>query len=342
VLYYSSGQVVVRLAGVVGSAYVFRSVGPIFLTAVLLEALKSVGLYIWLRRKGLLVFRWEGTILREQLRFIVPFGSGTLLYNVNESFGKLLVAGSLGPAPLAIYTIAAYQVPILTVLKSALSEVIFPDMVQRSSSRPLDGLKLWQRTNVLYFLGVCPVWMILTFYAEPIIRLLFTDAYVAATPFFQVMLLVMVRQCFDFSTPLRSIGHTAPFVTANVVGLVLNAILTLVLMRSLGLWGPTLGIVVCHIWLMAYLGYVTAAKYEVPVAELLQWSKLFRIALAAAAGLPLFYLVDRFWGKDFMTVGACVGAYLSLYLLAIRLLRIEEAGYIAQIVRRTVSFGRRV
>lgn len=341
VLYYSFCQVLVRLGAVVGAAYVFRSVAMVFVVAVAVEACKSAGLYVWLRWKGLLVFRWNGAVLREQLKFIVPFGSGTLLYNVNENFGKLLVAGSLGPAPLAIYSIAAYQVPVLTVLKSALSEVIFPDMVQRSSSRPLDGLKLWQRTNVLYFLCVCPVWMLLTYHAEPIIRLLFTDAYVAATPFFQVMLVVMVRQCFDFSTPLRSVGHTSPFVTANVFGLLINATLTLLLIRPFGLWGPTLGIVVCHIWLMIYLGVVTAAKYEVAFAELLQWSKLFRIILAAAAGLPFFFFVEWLWGASALAVGGSVVLYLAGYLLAVWLLGIDEVRYVAGILKRKASAGSR-
>lgn len=335
VLYYSLGQVVVRLGAVVVSAFVFRSVGMIFLTMVVLEAAKTFGLYVWLRQRRLLLFRWDWPVMREQLRFVVPFGSGTLLYNVNDNFGKLVVGGSLGPAPLAIYSIAAYQVPILTILKSALSEAIFPDMVQRSSTNALDGLKLWQRTNVLYFLAVCPVWILLTYYAEPVIRLLFTDAYAGATPYFQVLLLVMVRQCFDFSTPLRSVGHTMPFVTANVVGLALNALLTFLLMPTYGLWGPTVGVVVCHVWLMVYLGSVTALRYGIPVKELLEWSKLLRIMLASFLGLPLFAVTDRFGHGSLIAVAAGVLAYVMVYSAAVWLLRIDEVRYVARVLRRS-------
>ena len=195
----------------------------IFVAMVLAEAIKGLGVYWWLRSRRLLMFQWDRITLREQLRFIVPHGSGTLLSNLNDSLGKVLVSGRLGPEPLAIYTTAAYQVPILTIAKGALGDVIFPDMVQRSGRNVLEGLRLWKRANVVYFILICPTWLVLTYYAEPLIRLLFTEAYVSAAPYFQVFLLLMIRQCFAFSTPLRSLADNAPAVKANLGGLLINA-----------------------------------------------------------------------------------------------------------------------
>ena len=116
-----------------------------------------------------------------------------------------------GPCRSRIYTTAAYQVPLVNIVQGALADVIFPDMVKRAKHDPAQGLLLWKRAQMLVFAVICPAWLLLTYWAEPFIRLLFTDAYVAATPYFQVFLLLMVRHCFQFSTPLRSVEDNASF-----------------------------------------------------------------------------------------------------------------------------------
>ena len=61
--------------------------------------------------------------------------------------------------------------------------------------------------------GNRPAWVLLSYFAEPLISLAFTDAYVAATPLFQVFLLLMLRQCFQYSTLLRAVEDNASFAT---------------------------------------------------------------------------------------------------------------------------------
>ena len=138
------------------------------------------------------------------------------MLNKANDFGKVVVGTQMGPVPLAIYTTAAYQVPLVNIVQTSLSDVIFPDMVKRAKRDPAEGLRLWKRAQMLVSRSSCPAWVLLTYFAEPLIRLAFTDAYVAATPFFQVFLLLMLRQCFQFSTPLRSVEDNASFAHARM------------------------------------------------------------------------------------------------------------------------------
>jgi O-antigen/teichoic acid export membrane protein len=66
-------------------------------------------------------------------------------------------------------------------------------------------------------------------------------------------MLLMVRQCFQFSVPLRSVGDNASFATSNAVALAINGALIIILMPRFGLWGPTLGLVVGQMWTSIYL-----------------------------------------------------------------------------------------
>ena len=52
---------------------------------------------------------------------------------------------------------------------------------------------------------------------------LFTDQYVAAVPIFRIFLLIMLRQCFEMSTPLRAMNENRYFMIGNLVAILVNA-----------------------------------------------------------------------------------------------------------------------
>ncbi len=333
VMIYTLIMTVWRLGTLLAATFWLRDVQMIFVTIVCAEALKNLWIYVWLRRRGLLVFRWDSEAMREQVRLVAPLGAGSVLYKLND-FGKVVVGNQLGPVPLAIYTTAAYQVPLVNIVQGALADVIFPDMVKRSKRDPAQGLLLWKRAQVLVFAAICPAWLLLTYFAEPVVRLLFTDAYVEAVPYFQVFLLMMVRQCFVFSTPLRSIADNASFAHANLVALLINAGLIVALMPKFGLWGPTLGLVLGQAWTSIYLGSRVLKRFQLPLSELCQWGKL-GLALAAsllalaAVHASQLYLPATSFG---MVVG--VGIFAVVYAIAARVILREEYSYVMRAILR--------
>jgi O-antigen/teichoic acid export membrane protein len=322
-----------RLATLLAATYWLRDMEIIFVTLICAEALKNLWIYVWLRRKGLLVFRWDGPAMREQLRLVAPLGAGSVLYKLND-FGKVVVGNQMGPVPLAIYTTAAYQVPLVNIVQGALADVIFPDMVRRSKRDPSQGLLLWKRAQVLIFAVICPAWALMTYWAEPIVRVLFTETYVAAVPFFQVFLLLMLRQCFQFSTPLRSVEDNKSFAHANLVALLINAGLIVALMPRFGLWGPTLGLVVGQTWSSFYLGTRVLKRYQLPLSELCQWSKLGLALLASLTGVAALHVSQLFLPPSAPSMLLGLVIFALVYAIAARLILREEYGYVMRALRR--------
>ncbi len=333
VMAYTLVVTVWRLATVLAATFWLRDVEMIFVTLVCAEALKNLWIYVWLRRRGLLVFRWDRAAMREQARLALPLGAGSVLYKLND-FGKVVVGTQMGPVPMAIYTTAAYQVPLVNIVQGALADVIFPDMVRRSRIDAVQGLLLWKRAQVLIFAVICPAWALLTYWADPVVRLLFTDAYVAAVPFFQVFLLLMLRQCFQFSTPLRSVEDNASFAHANLVALAINATFIVTLMPTYGLWGPTLGLVVGQTWSSFYLGTRVLKRYRLPLAELCQWSKLGLALLASLVGVAAMHLTRVWMPPSASGTLASVAAFALVYLVGARLILREEYGYVMRAILR--------
>jgi O-antigen/teichoic acid export membrane protein len=322
-----------RLVTLIFAALWFREVEMIFVTLVCAEAVKNLAIYLWLRARRLLVFRWEHDVFREQIRLVAPLGLGSVLNKAND-FGKVVVGMQMGPVPMAIYTTAAFQVPLVNIVQQSLSDVIFPDMVRRAQRDPADGLRLWKRAQTLVFAVICPAWLLLTYFAEPLVRLAFTEQYVAATPYFQVFLLLMVRQCFQFSVPLRSVGDNASFATSNAIALAINALLLFTLMPYFGLWGPTLGLVVGQMWTSIYLARRVMQRYRLPLAELGEWSKLGLAFAASLAALAALHGTIVSLPHVPLAPVAGLAVFALAYTVAARLILREEYDYIMRALMR--------
>ena len=322
-----------RLVTLLGAARYFADVEMIFVTIVAAETVKNLAIYFWLRARRLLVFRWERAVLDEQIRLVTPLGLGSILNKAND-FGRVVVGSVLGPVPLAIYSTAHYQVPLVNIVQTSLSDVIFPDLVKRAQRDPAEGLRLWKRAQMMVAAVIVPAWMLLSYFAEPLIRLAFTDAYVAATPYFQVFLLLMLRQCFQFSTLLRSVEDNASFATSSAIALAINIALLVALMPAFGLWGPTIGLVASNLWSGYYLGRRVMARYGVPASQLFHWRKLAWSLLASALALGLMHGALTWLPRTHLALAAGLALFGAAYALAARIILREEYFYVMRAFTR--------
>jgi O-antigen/teichoic acid export membrane protein len=332
VMLYTLVVTVWRLGTLLAAALYFDDVEMIFVTIVCAEASKNLAIYLWLRARGLLLFRWQHDVFREQVKLVAPLGLGSVLNKAND-FGKVVVGMQLGPVPMALYATAAYQVPLVSIVQTSLSDVIFPDMVKRAQKDPNAGFALWKRAQALVFALICPAWLLLTYFAEPLIRVAFTEAYVAATPFFQVFLLLMIRQSFQFSVPLRSVADNASFATSNAIALIINAAFIIALLPGYGLWAPTLGLVVGQAWTSIYLGRRLLRRFGLPLAELCQWSKLGLALAASLVALAALHGTQTYLPGPAGAL-AGLGVFALVYALAARFILREEYVYIMRALTR--------
>ena len=181
---------------------------------------------------------------------------------------------------------------------------------------------------------IVPAWLLLCYFAEPLIRLAFTDAYVAATPYFQVFLLLMLRQCFQFSTLLRSVEDNASFATSSAIALGINVALIAALMPFFGLWGPTLGLVASQIWSGYYLGRRVMVRYNVPASQIFHWRKLAWSLLAALLAGATMHGALTWLPRTYLSLAISLALFCAVYALAARIILREEYGYVIRAFNR--------
>jgi O-antigen/teichoic acid export membrane protein len=144
----------------------------------------------------------------------------------------------------------------------------------------------------------------------------------------------MVRQCFQFSTPLRSVEDNASFAHANLIALLINAGFVVALMPKYGLWGPTLGLVVGQTWTSIYLGARVLKRFRLPLSELCQWGKLALALVASLVAIAALHVALRYLPEGPAATLAGVAIFALVYGLAARIILREEYGYVMRAILR--------
>ncbi len=322
---YTSGRLVARMVVVIAAAYFLGTVNGIIWSLVSLECMRLIisGLVWNAVRKdahGAGAGEW-----RQLLRFCLPNGGSLALGIMNRYSGNIFVAKAMGPAALAHYTIGTYVEPIVSTLRNSLSDSMLPAMVNRAVSSKQDAVRLWRRGTVVASILLLPIGALLARYAEVLIVTGFSHNYRTAVPVFQVFLLVLIRECFDFAVALKAINETRYFLYGDVAAIILNLCLLVVLMPIAGLVGAVGAYVISSCAEGIYLAYWVTRLYRVPVGRFVPWLDFLKVALSASIALTVTYRTA--WIARLGLGGVVLGgaAYVFAYAVLLQIFHVREA-----------------
>ncbi len=324
VLYWASSNAIVRTGALILVAYLSKNIYSIIYLLIFLEIIKTSITITYLVKKKLFSIVISVKYLKEQLGYIVPSGLAGIILKFNNDISKIIISYNLGPAALAIYAVGSQNLPILGIIRSSVSSVIFPEMAGKTSKNPLQALNLWNKANILYLFLMAPLFVIMFFYSSLIIKTLYTTKYISAVPLFQIYLVLMIRKCFEMGIPIRAMNQNKYFVIGNILSLIVNAILLFVLFNLIGFLGPAIAIVITEITLAMFLASKIITLYNISLKELLSWNKLLKISLANLIVAPI--LLVNIFIDSFPIMMAIIFSliYLILYLFVIRKMNIGE------------------
>lgn len=325
ILYFSSSRIIVRTAALIVSAFLSRDVMTVIWTMVAVELAKCCFVFSVLRK--ILMRCFDRSLLREQIRFIIPLGSAVVLNLTNAQLANLYISIKAGVERLALYTIGGQQIPVIDIVRASVMDVLFPEMAQTGDQ---ERLHLWRRANVMLCVVVFPVYAIFFVYANAYIGTLFRPIYVAAVPLFRIYLTLMLIRCFEMGTPIRAINKNNYFIFGTALNLSINLGLILLLYRRVGFIMPALAFIIAEGVTTAYLAGRILHCYKISLRALFLWKKVFSILWCTVLTSPV--LVIGIW-IDLHPIIRAVSfsvLYLIFYYVAIRRLRIEEVELLAE------------
>lgn len=335
VLRYSLTRLMTRTIIVILAAFLSRSVSTVIYTLVIFEAARLAVMTAYAANKRIFTSALDVVTVRAHLAFFGPLGASNILYTANVYMGQLYISAVMGPAMLALYTIGTYLQPIIYVFRSSIGDVIMPEIASKHEAPVTDALVLWQRATVLYCAVMMPMTVLLYYYADVFVSVLFTDSYLAAIPVFQVFVLLLVRECFDFSLPLRIVNRTRTLFYATVGSVVANLLLMLVLFDIYGLVGPALAVVVSRMLVSVVLGGFVMKYCGYSLGGLLRWTDISKIVVLCFACLPILLLGDAIEIHPMLRAAAFTFLYSLTYVGLLAKVGIDDVGrLIAKVLRR--------
>ncbi len=336
---YTTGRLIARILVVVTAAWIWRDTMPIVWSLIGLEAVRIAGSWIAWRRVARGIDganrTAEQSCWREQFHYCWPVGVALILVTLNKSLGNLFVTKTLGVVALAHYAIGTHIQPVIGVLRNSISDALLPELAGLKNAKGEAALALWRRSTVVSMILLTAAGVVLFEFAHTFVVTLFSRSYEPAVAIFQIYLLVLVREVFDFGVALRAVNRTAPIVTSSLFAIVLNLLLLVTIMPIWGLPAAALAFVISRWTEGLVLGRSTMRAYNIGLGELARWADLGKIAVAAALASAVF--IGSFWVDYFGLAGVVLGSavFMALFLILLVAFRVPEISAMAGRLRKT-------
>jgi O-antigen/teichoic acid export membrane protein len=339
VFYYSSLYTLIRMSAVIATAYFTRDVKMIVISIISVEGLRFIFIFGFFINKLKFTQKLNIGTVREQLIYIVPLGIGNVLLYFNNELGKLFIVTAMGVEFLAIYSIGAYQLPIINIIRTSIVDAVFPEIIQRNIKDLSKGLELWKKTNVIYCALFFPVFIIFFYYADIFIITLFTSTYEASIPIFRIYLFFILLRVFEMTIPLKSLNLNKYFIYAGLIRLAINIPLMVVFYKLFGLVGPALATVIASFLTSAFFARIILNVYKIGIKDILMWDKFFQILSVSLLGFPVLFLGDLINMNIYVTAVVFSGSYFVIYMIILSRYKIEEIDMLVYRLRKKVKWA---
>ena len=183
-----------RTALFLGAAILFGSVRALVFAAILQGALQAIGFLFYLQARFPGFWRhFDETMMRQQLSYVVPLATASLLYSLIVDLHNYVVSYRFGPALYAVYAIGTVQLPLVNMLQEVTNSVLLPRISLLQQSHESREIVL-QMARAMRKLAVAyvPIFALLLVVGREFIRFLFTDRYLDSWPIFAVNLTLLL------------------------------------------------------------------------------------------------------------------------------------------------------
>jgi len=304
--------------GIVTGALLTRSLTGALAGVVIGTAFRAVACW-WmvLREHGFHLSREE---LRRQLAYALPFGLAFGIIIVQQQFHQYFVAASVTAATFAIYAVGCFQLPIVDMLYTPVSEVLQLGIAEYDRDGDRDGPARLMREAVARLAFVFIPTMALLYVCGPtLLTFLFTDRYRDSVPIFRLIIISIPFAALPLDGVMRARAQNRFVLVISVVKLALTVPLVVAGFHLFGLRGAAAG------WLAAEA--ITRAVMLVRAGQLLggmrtvlPWRTLFIQTLSATVAAPAGALALRFThGPALLRLASCGAAMALVYIVALRI-----------------------
>ena len=270
------GLAVLRTVALSVAAIVTGELGAVLLVMIAFVVFKLalLGIYIakyhGLRRP---IVRWKAFV--QQMKHATPFGAAGALYDLRAQADQWIAATLFSLHLFAAFSVGAVIGTLVSIFRKSVNTAFLPGMSRLEAAGDLHGmLELNSRANAMVGALVCPLAAFAFVYAEEVVTLIYTEAYISAAPVMRVYIIGLLALIVELAS-ITLLLRQGPFVVrVNIAALVIAIPVSWLAARHYGLAGAAAGSVIA-----IYLDRLVTLKHisrlsGVPLRRLQDWNAL--------------------------------------------------------------------
>jgi O-antigen/teichoic acid export membrane protein len=259
-------------------------------------------------------------LFREQLGYSLPFGAAILMSIPQQTFHQWAVGARVTPAEFAVYMVGCFQIPIINLLYSPISDVLQVRLAAPGGREHAVGL--FHEANLRLAAVFFPLCAGLCAAGALFIPALFTHRYDDSVSIFRLAVLTIPFSALPLDATLRSLGQTKYIFRNSAVKLGVTIPAVLVGMKLFGMLGAIGAHALVEASLRSAMLVRVRRELQTPLSEMLPWAQLGHLAVAALlACLPVLAIarLAAAQHRPFPWLIAAGAAYAAVYAAALAL-----------------------
>ena len=266
-----------------------------------------------------------GLFRKSRLRELTSFSVFMMLIDwankVNYSIDAIVVGIVLGTTAVAIWSVGQRLAEVTQRLTNQLNDLLFPNVVDHSSSQRLDKLRtLFLVGTRLSLASVVPIGVVLILMADPLIRAWVGPDFSESVMVVRLLVLtVVIRVGIGISgTLLKGAGAHRLVAYTNVATAAVNLVLSVVLARSIGFAGVAIGTLLPVTFSAVFILFPAACRrVELPLGRALAdavWPAVWPAAAMAAYIAATRPLIPLSLVPLLMNMAVAAAVYLGVFV----------------------------
>jgi O-antigen/teichoic acid export membrane protein len=262
----------------------------------------------------------ETELMWEMAKYSLPLGLATMLGTMTLQLSSVIVSALCTPAEFAVYSVGAFELPLIGVVTGSITTVILADMSRLCQEQRKDeALRLFQTAALRSAAILFPAMCFFMAAAEPFIVGFYSEKYQGSVLPFRLYLLTLPIRIVTYGAALMALGMTRAILFRSILDFVLNACLCVAFVWLFGYLGGVFAILATlYTWTTAYNLWKIAQGFNVKTATVLPLGPLLRIlTLAAIVALPVWAAMNLLELPAFLKLLLACLAYwpATLFLL---------------------------
>lgn len=244
------------------------------LLAVVLVKL-SVLLYYIYRHHGLGRPWFHARGFREQVAYSAPYGFSNALFSLRAQADQWVAASLFALSSFAAFSIAAIVGQVVHIFRHSVMEAFLPSMSRLEAAGDVRGMmEMNARANVMVGTVLFPLLAVAFVFAEEIITIVYTDAYLEAAPVIRLYIVAMIAMVVEIGSVILLLRQGAFQLKVTAVVLAVSVAISLLGAQLIGLTGAAIGSVIAIYLDRAMTLRRVAARTGIAFSRLQKWGAL--------------------------------------------------------------------